>query len=178
MWGRLSTVKHFVCHFPPHSSPVVKLEDPSGNFPALSRWSVPSVPSDKTLPRSVGRDGGETQPHGYEREARWRVQWLPGIRRSQSASERLLPLHCITCHLADAFIQSDLQLIRLSRRHTPRSNVGLRAFAQGPNSCADLIVATPGIEPPTLRVQVQYLNRYATGCPLGWLGMLEPRRWR
>ena len=25
----------------------------------------------------------------------------------------------ITCHLADAFIQSDLQLIRLSRRHTP-----------------------------------------------------------
>ena len=34
----------------------------------------------------------------------------------------------ITCHLADAFIQSDLQLIRLSRRHTPWSNVGLRAL--------------------------------------------------
>ena len=61
----------------------------------------------------------------------------------------------IPCHLADAFIQSDLQLIRLSRRHTPWSNVGLRALAQGPNSCADLIVATPGIEPPTLRVQVK-----------------------
>ena len=27
-------------------------------------------------------------------------------------------LHYITCHLADTFIQSDLQLIRLSRRHT------------------------------------------------------------
>ena len=30
-------------------------------------------------------------------------------------------------------------------------------LAQGPNSCADLIVATPGIEPPTLRVQVKPL---------------------
>ena len=47
----------------------------------------------------------------------------------------------IICHLADAFIQSDLQLIRLSRRHN--------------SSCADLIVAAPGIEPPTLRVQVK-----------------------
>ena len=34
----------------------------------------------------------------------------------------------ITCDLADTFIQSDLQLIRLSRRHTPWSNVGLRAM--------------------------------------------------
>ena len=64
-------------------------------------------------------------------------------------------LHYITCHLADAFIQSYLQLIRLSRRHTPWSNVGLRGLAQWPNSCADLIVATPGIEPLTLRVQVK-----------------------
>ena len=37
----------------------------------------------------------------------------------------------ITCHLADAFIQSDLQLFRLSRRHTPWSNVGLRALLKG-----------------------------------------------
>ena len=47
--------------------------------------------------------------------------------------------HYITCHLADTFIQSNLQLIRLSRIYTPWSNVCL---AQGPNSCADLIVAT------------------------------------
>ena len=60
----------------------------------------------------------------------------------------------LRAHLADAFIQSDLQLIRLSRRHTPWSNVGVEGLVQGPNSCADLIVATPGIEPPTLRVQV------------------------
>ena len=43
-------------------------------------------------------------------------------------------LHYITCHLADAFIQSDLQLIRLSRRHTPWSNVGLRALLKGPTA--------------------------------------------
>ena len=41
-------------------------------------------------------------------------------------------LHYITRRLADAFIQSDLQLIRLSRRHTPWSNVGLRASLKGP----------------------------------------------
>ena len=39
----------------------------------------------------------------------------------------------------------------------------VKGLAQGPNSCADLIVAAPGIEPPTLRVQVKLLNRYATG---------------
>ena len=38
----------------------------------------------------------------------------------------------MSCHLADVFIQSDLQLIRLSRRHTPWSNVGLRALVKGP----------------------------------------------
>ena len=37
----------------------------------------------------------------------------------------------MSCHLADAFIQSDLQLIRLSRRHTPWSNVGLRTSLKG-----------------------------------------------
>ena len=40
----------------------------------------------------------------------------------------------ITCHLADAFIQSDLQLMRLNRRHTPWSNVGLRALLKGPTA--------------------------------------------
>ena len=62
-------------------------------------------------------------------------------------------LHYITCHLADALIQSDLQLLRLSRRHFPLEQCGVKGLAQGPNSCADLIVAAPGIEPPTLRVQ-------------------------
>ena len=45
----------------------------------------------------------------------------------------------ITCNLADAFIQSDLQLIRLGRRHTPWSNVGVKGLAQGANSCADFL---------------------------------------
>ena len=72
----------------------------------------------------------------------------------------LITLHYLSCHLADAFIQSDLQLVRLSRRHTPLEQCGVKGLAQGPNSCADLNVATPGIKPPTLRVQVKYLNRY------------------
>ena len=40
----------------------------------------------------------------------------------------------ITCNLAEVFIQSDLQLIRLSRRQTPWSNVGLRALLKGPTA--------------------------------------------
>ena len=36
--------------------------------------------------------------------------------------------------ISAAFIQSDLQLIRLSRRHTPWSNVGLRALLKGPTA--------------------------------------------
>ena len=63
--------------------------------------------------------------------------------------------HYITCHLADTFIQSDLQLIRLSRRHSPLEHCGVKGLAQGLNGCADLIVATPRIEPPTLRVEVK-----------------------
>ena len=63
--------------------------------------------------------------------------------------------HYITCNLADAFIQSELHLIRLSRRHTPWSNEGLKGLAQAPNSCADVFVATPGIKQPTLQVQVK-----------------------
>ena len=62
-----------------------------------------------------------------------------------------ITLHYIICNLADAFVQSDLQLIRLSRRHMPWSNVGVKGLAQRPNSCADLIMAAPGIEPPILR---------------------------
>ena len=72
-------------------------------------------------------------------------------------------MEVITCHLADAVIQSDLQLIRLSRRHFPLEQCGVKGLAQGPNSCADLIVAALGIELPTLRVQVKLLNHYATG---------------
>ena len=33
------------------------------------------------------------------------------------------------------------------------------------HSCADLIVATPGLEPPTFLVPVIYLIPWATGCP-------------
>ena len=51
--------------------------------------------------------------------------------------------------LDDAFIQSDLQLIRLSRRHPPWSNVGLRALLKGPTAVQIL----SGIKPPTLQVQ-------------------------
>ena len=54
-----------------------------------------------------------------------------------------ITLHYITLHLADASIQAG--------DRPP----GVKGLAQGPNSCADLIVATPGIEPPTLRVQVK-----------------------
>ena len=56
----------------------------------------------------------------------------------------LLLVGIFTCNLADAFIQSDLQLIRLSRRHMEQ--YGVKGLAQEPNSCADLILATPGIE--------------------------------
>ena len=71
---------------------------------------------------------------------------------------------------AGAFIQSNLQLIRLSRRQppphpTPLEQCGVKGFAQGPNSCTDLIVATPGLEQPTFRVPVMYLSHLATGFP-------------
>ena len=34
----------------------------------------------------------------------------------------------------------------------------VKGLAQGPKSCADPIVATPGIEPPTLRVPAMYVK--------------------
>ena len=76
-------------------------------------------------------------------------QWS---QKRLSTEEKLMHT---TCHLAEAFIQSDLQLIRLCRRHTPKEQCGVKGLAQGPKSCADLIMATPGIEPPTLGVQVK-----------------------
>ena len=55
-------------------------------------------------------------------------------------------------HLADAFIQSDLQLIRLSMRQFPLEQCGVK----GPTAVQILSWdRTPGIEPPTLRVQVK-----------------------
>ena len=54
-------------------------------------------------------------------------------------------IHYITYHLADAFIQSDLQLIRLSRRHTPWSNVGLRALFKGPTAVQILLWPHQGL---------------------------------
>ena len=59
-------------------------------------------------------------------------------KRHETEFQLLFPgiLHdiIITYHLADTFIQSNLQLIRLSRRHTPWSNVGLRALLKGPTA--------------------------------------------
>ena len=40
--------------------------------------------------------------------------------------------------------------------------MGIRALLKGPT--ADLILAATGLEPPTLRVPVMYLNYAATGC--------------
>ena len=51
----------------------------------------------------------------------------------------------MSCHLADAFIQSDLQLIRLSRRHTPWSNVGLWALLKDPTDVQ--ILSSPNHQP-------------------------------
>ena len=68
---------------------------------------------------------------------------------------KIMYYYIITLQLADAFIQSNLQWIRLSRRHSPLEQCGVKGLAQGPNSCADLFVFAPGIEPPTLRVQVK-----------------------
>ena len=47
-------------------------------------------------------------------------------------------------------------LIRLSMRKVLLMwAIGVKGLAEGPNSWADLIVATPGIKPPTLRVEVK-----------------------
>ena len=78
-----------------------------------------------------------------------------------------MAMNQVTLHLADAFFQSGLQLIGLSRWHFPLEQCGVKGLAQGSNSCAELIMAIPGIEPPTLRVQVKLCYAtYATGCPL------------
>ena len=58
----------------------------------------------------------------------------PRLRLITATAIELFISSIITCHLADAFIQSDLQLIRLSRRHTHWSNVGLRVCLKGPTA--------------------------------------------
>ena len=45
--------------------------------------------------------------------------------------------------------QSELQFIRQSRGQSLLEQCGVKALAQGPNGCVDLIEATPGLEPPT-----------------------------
>ena len=65
------------------------------------------------------------------------------ICQTDNLANHFIIIIIITCHLADAFIQSPLE------------QCGVKGLAQGPNSCADLIVATPEIEPPTLLVQVE-----------------------
>ena len=64
------------------------------------------------------------------------------------SSHVVLDIHyIITLHLADAFIQSDLQLIRISRRHTPWCNVGLRALLKGSSAVQILSWADQGSNP-------------------------------
>ena len=66
----------------------------------------------------------------YKHDYNFAFQWISlGMGRDSAVN------YYITCHLADAFIQSDLQLIRLSSRHTPWSNVGLRALLKGQQLC-------------------------------------------
>ena len=52
----------------------------------------------------------------------------------------------IICYLADAFIQSNLQLFRLSREQSPLEQCGDKAPPQGNQH---LILATLGIQPTT-----------------------------
>ena len=84
--------------------------------------------------------------------------------------------HLLTLHVAHAFIQSDLQLIRLSRRqrHTPWSNVGLRALLKGPTAVR--ILSWPhqgsnhrpcGSKSSSLTTMLQYFH-YTHGFRLWW----------
>ena len=70
------------------------------------------------------------------------------------------------------FIQSDLQLISLSRRQSPLlEQCGVKGLAQGPNSCVDLIRAAPGHEPPTLRVPSHV--PWVLSCIYSWINFLD-----
>ena len=53
-------------------------------------------------------------------------------RRAKLRKEEDIQPRNTSCHLADVFIQSDLQLIRLSRRHFPLKQCGVKGLAQGP----------------------------------------------
>ena len=48
---------------------------------------------------------------------------------------------------------------RISRGQAPQEQCGVKGLVQGSNSCADPIVATPGLEPPTFQVQIMNLSR-------------------
>ena len=78
-------------------------------------------------------------------------QTLLIVHKSHPATPTMLII-TIICNLAEAFIQSDLRLIRLSRGHSHVAHV----------NCVHLIVATPGLEPPTFRVM--YLRLQAALC--------------
>ena len=101
-------------------------------FPQLLDRS-PGDPVDSAL------DGG--QPPAGQSSSGTRTGGSTGSYPAGSGVHRNVTLHVITLHviLADAFIQSDLQLIRLSRRHTPWSNVGLRALLKGPTTVQILL---------------------------------------
>ena len=103
----------------------------------FSRWveithSVKS-PSTKTCSPADLRcaflmDALADEPWGIRYQVDTVMTWGPV---SLIPERGIITLHVI---LADAFIQSNLQLIRLSRRHTAWSNVGLRALLKGPRA--------------------------------------------
>ena len=61
-------------------------------------------------------------------------------------------------YFAGTFIQSDLQLIRLSRSQSTQEKFGIKGLAQGPKSCKDLIAATLG------KFMCKYYN-----CETNWI---------
>ena len=95
------------------------------------------------------------------------VTWLDPLSLRQSSADSrpdhlprnhpqiisIPPLH-YGSYLVDAFIQSNLQLIRLSR-----GQCGVKGLARGPNSCRGWTV----LEPPTFLVPVMYHSLKARG---------------
>ena len=78
----------------------------------------------------------------------WKSSSIPPINHKTLHLGDGLSHYIITCHLADA--KSNLQLIRLSRRHTLRSNVGLRALLKGPTAVGHNSDRTGNLASPVL----------------------------
>ena len=79
-----------------------------------------------------GGGGGSTSALS-QRKGTDKLLWFEGVCCG-SSSRPLGIAKTKELNLDDAFIQSDLQLIRISRKHTPWSNVGLRALLKVPTA--------------------------------------------